>query len=179
MKEFEGITPAETKKIKDLGKYETPAEMEARILAEEKQQHATATLDREDSPNLDRSDRANFSIRAGAKLPEKFVNPPRGDARHLCVDQGGIYRPDWVQIKIHKQHPDQRNPQPFPLGGTTYWVPLGEWHDVHPSVLISLEDAVETRHEMMFKPGDIAVGAETQHLTSEIPRFFYQSKPSA
>lgn len=156
----------------------SPADVEAQILEQERAQMATATMAREDGDVIDRSDRRNFTIRAGARLPEKFINPPCGEEGHLCVDQGGLYRPDWCQLYIHKQHEGQRNPQPFPLG-TIWLVGLNKWTDVPPEVIESLRSAVETRHEMDFTPGDVQLGKETEHKQYNIPRFFWEHKKSA
>jgi len=51
--------------------------------------------------------------------------------------------------------------------------------DVPPEVLISLQDAVETRHETNFKPGNVALGVETKTQTYPVQRFMFNSLPSA
>lgn len=170
------LTPQDREKVMEVTK--TPKEIEEEILEAERTQRVAVMMDEEDSGNIDRTDRNNFKIRDGAKLPEKFINAPKGDPRHLCVDNGGVYRKDWVQVYIFKQHEGQRDPQPFPLG-TTWLVKLNQWTDVPPEVLISLQDAVETRHETNFKPGNVALGVETKTNEYPVQRFMFNSLPSA
>jgi hypothetical protein len=120
-----------------------------------------------------------FNFTTGQKLPEGYENPPCGDPKHRCVDQGGLYRPDWFQIKIERVYDRQTDPQDFPLMGVTYQVPLDEWVDAPPGVLESLKSAVEVHHSFNATPGMIALGQHPEHKKIERHRFVYRDLPSA
>lgn len=151
---------------------------EEAIIKQERIRIASERLAAQDGDDVDRSNRENFRIKAGSPLPEKFINPPCGDDGHLCVDRGGIYRPDWSQLMLFRLHEGQADPQTFPLG-SRWKVPLEKWVDVPPEVMVSLNDAVETHHRMDFMPGDILLGKPAVHSETKRRRFQYDSKPSA
>lgn len=148
------------------------------ILQAERARIAAERMAEQDGDNVDRGNRENFRIKPGMPLPEKFINPPCGDPGHLCVDRGGIYRPDWSQLLLYRQHEGQADPQPFPLGAR-WLVPLEKWVDVPPEVMVSLKDAQETHHRMDFKPGDILLGKPAVHTETTRRRFGWESLPSA
>lgn len=151
---------------------------EEQILQRERERIAAERMAEQDGDNVDRGNRENFRIKAGSKLPEKFVNPPCGDDNHLCVDMGGVYRPDWSQLMLFRLHEGQADPQTFPLG-SRWKVPLEKWVDVPPEVMVSLGDAVETHHRMDFMPGDILLGKPATHSETSRRRFQYDHKRSA
>jgi hypothetical protein len=151
---------------------------EEQIIAQERIRIASERLAEQDGDNVDRGNRENFRIKAGSPLPEKFINPPCGEDGHLCVDQGGVYRPDWSQLMLFRLHEGQADPQTFPLG-SRWRVPLEKWVDVPPEVMVSLGDAVETHHRMDFMPGDILLGKPAVHSETKRRRFQYDTKRSA
>jgi hypothetical protein len=151
---------------------------EEQILQRERERIAAERMAEQDGDNVDRGNRENFRIKAGSKLPEKFINPPCGDDNHLCVDMGGVYRPDWSQLMLFRLHEGQADPQTFPLG-SRWKVPLEKWVDVPPEVMVSLGDAVETHHRMDFMPGDILLGKPATHSETNRRRFQYDTKRSA
>jgi hypothetical protein len=151
---------------------------EEAIIKQERIRIAQERLAEQDGDNVDRGNRENFRIKAGSKLPEKFVNPPCGDDNHLCVDMGGVYHPDWSQLMLFRLHEGQADPQTFPLG-SRWKVPLEKWVDVPPEVMVSLGDAVETHHRMDFMPGDIMLGKPATHSETTRRRFQYDTKRSA
>lgn len=122
---------------------------------------------------------SDFNIVAGQPLPEGFENPPPGEPGHFCLDNGRRYNPEWKSVYLRKVHDRQRNPQDFPLLGRTWLVPLEQWCDVPPEVVISLQDAVEERHNRNPRPQDIALGIPTPHTVTKTPRFFYDVRDSA
>lgn len=133
--------------------------------------------DREKPP--EQKTREDFNIIKGRPLPEGFENPPIGDPEHLCLDNGGLYDPTWVQVNILAAYDKQVNPQDFPLAGVTYQVSLDTWTDVPPGVLESLKSAVEVHHDYETKPGMIALGEHPQHRRISRQRFQYHWLPSA
>lgn len=151
---------------------------EEQIIAQERIRIAQERLREQDGDDVDRTNRENFQIKPGKKLPEKFINAPCGDEKHLCVDQAGVYQPTWTQLKIYRMHEGQRDPQPFNLGAR-WLVPLEKFVDVPPEVMTALRDAQETHHSLDFKPGDIALGRPATHSESSRRRFNWESIPSA
>lgn len=146
---------------------------EAAIVAEAERQA------RINDPNKDVTDPDNFNISPDRPLPEGFVNPPCGEPGHFCVDNRGFYQPDWWQLHIDKVHDKQANPQAFNLAGQIVRVPLETWVDVHPAVIIALQDAVEVFHEHEAKAGDIIAGIPTVHKETKRKRFHWDKYPSA
>lgn len=121
----------------------------------------------------------DFVIVPGQPLPHGFVNRPCGTSGHYCLDRGKCYDPEWVQCMIRSTHDKQRNPQPFPLLGMTYLVPLDEWVDVPEGVFHSLEGAVETHHAYAATPGNISLGEPVEHKVISRRRFHYEIIKSA
>lgn len=119
-----------------------------------------------------------FNFAAGRPLPEGFENPPCGDYGHRCVDRDGRYQPDWTQLFIEKIVDHQNDPQPLSCL-PKYLVPLETWVDVPPSVMKSLESAVQTHHEHVAKPGDIILGVKTEHKEIKRSRFHWKEIRSA
>jgi hypothetical protein len=156
----------------------TPAEIEAEIIANERINTADAEFNADKVEEMSRRDRKNFNIRHGAKLPEKFINGEPGSTDHLCADGAGIYRKDWFQVIIYSQYPGQANPQEFHLGAL-WKVPLDTWVDVPPEIIESLNSAVETHHNMDFKPGDIIAGKPAVDVVTTRRRFVWDRIPSA
>ena len=112
-------------------------------------------------------------------LPEGFINPSCGKPGHYCVDNAGVYRPEFKQIIVPKVHDYQQDPQPVGCADNTYNVPLDIWVDVPPEVVIVMNDAVETHHEHNPKPGDILLGVPTVHKETKRQRFMLSVLPSA
>lgn len=121
----------------------------------------------------------DFNIRKNHPLPDGFVNPECGEPGHRCIGNDGKYHPEWIQLRIDGVYEGQANPQKFPLGGSTYLIPLDEWLDAPPEVLVSLKGAVETHHtQKPPTPGEIALGKKPEHKVITRNRFVYQSLPS-
>lgn len=146
--------------------------------AKENEEAILADLEKETELELDPTHPDNFNIVHGRPLPEGFENPPKGDPGHFCLDRGGYYMSDWVQIEIQSVHDKQTDPQLFPLS-STWAVPLDTWCDVPPEVLESLVSAVETRHTSTAKPGTIDVGEEIVMTSKQRKRFAWSMMPSA
>lgn len=130
-----------------------------------------------------------FHFAPGEVLPAGFVNPPLGDPGHKCLrivlsdDKNKyieLYRPDWFQVFIHKTTSEQADRQFFvddELGPIR--VPTNRWVDVPPSVVKVLQDC---RYEKTTIDENAAKKAllDTAPTTIEyIPRFSFQSIPSA
>ncbi len=122
----------------------------------------------------------NFNITKNRPLPEGFENPELGEYGRKCLDNGGAYDPDWVQLKIDGVYEGQANPQKFPLGGVTYAIPLDVWVDAPRCVLESLKSAVETHHtQAPPTPGEITLGVKKKRVSIERNRFVYHVIESA
>lgn len=130
-----------------------------------------------------------FRFVPGEELPAGFQNPVGGDPGHKCVrvilapDKRrfiDIYMPDWKQVFIHKTTTEQADRQFFmteELGPVR--VPTNQWVDVPPSVVRVLQDCKYEKTTIDEVAAKKAL-METAPLTIEyIPRFSFQSMPSA
>ena len=144
----------------------------------EREELTQQELDKAARVELDPKNPANYNIFAGKPLPEEFENPPLGEPGHHCVDLGGLYNPEWFQIRIEKIHDKQPDPVDFPLG-RNWQIPLNRWVDAPPEVKVSLTDAIETHHEMNATAGQIALGDHPERVETKRRRFIWQYYPSA
>lgn len=130
-----------------------------------------------------------YHFEAGKELPAGFQNPVGGDPAHKCVrvilapDKRRfieLYQPDWHQVFIHKTTTEQADRQFFmteELGPVR--VPTNRWVDVPKSVIRVLQDCRYEKTTIDEKAAKDAL-LQMAPLTIEyIPRFSFQSIPSA
>ncbi len=110
----------------------------------------------------------------GQPLPEGFVNPPRGDPRHLCLDKRGAFQPTWFQLRLHKRDKNTPAVQYFACAKNKYTVPVGKWVDVPPAIIDVLNMAVEQQVENVPADDELGTNKMEVRLVGENPRFSYQ-----
>ena len=130
-----------------------------------------------------------FRFVDGEQLPQGFSNPPGGEPGHKCVRVMlapnkqrfiVVYKPGWKQVFIHKVGSEQAERQFFmtmELGPVR--VPTNRWVDVPAEVVAILQDC---KYEKTTIDEEAAKKSLLQSapLTIEyIPRFSFQSMPSA
>ena len=118
----------------------------------------------------------------GKPLPDDFVNPECGTMGHRCVQIVGgqqVYRPDWVQLKIHKLSENMPSRQFFCLNGRQWYVQVGVWLDAPAEILGILERTEVEVISMDIQNANPLTTDGVEKVVERVPRFAYTSLPSA
>ena len=115
----------------------------------------------------------------GKSLPDGFENLAAGVYGHHCIDPRGIYRRNWVCLKLHKQHDNMPQRQYFNHNGKSWLVEVGTWVDVPPEIMSLLSLTEQEVISMDIGQANLLIDRNVPKVVDRIPRFSYTAIPSA
>ncbi len=115
----------------------------------------------------------------GKPLPVGFINPAAGTYGHFCVDPRGVYRKNWLCLKLHKQHENMPQRQYFNRNGKSWLVEVGAWVDVPPAIMSLLGLTEQEVITMDLEGANLLIDRNVPQVVDRIPRFSYTAIPSA
>ena len=118
-------------------------------------------------------------IMDGKPFPSDIVNPPAGKYGHYCCDPQGVYHRRWSQLKLHRHDDSMPSRQYFANGSEEWRVLTGEWVDVPPELLASLELTEIEVIEMDVSKSNPILDNSVKKVVNRVPRFSATVMPSA
>lgn len=114
----------------------------------------------------------------GKRLPDDFINPAPGIQGHLCLDPNGIYRPNWVCLRIAKSNENMPQNQYFNMNGKQWLVRIGGWVDVPPEIVTLLLYTDQEVISMDISGQALTVNQCVPKVVDLVPRFSYTALAS-